>query len=311
MLEIHALRVFIEAAKVESFTKAGHVLNLSQPAVSMQIRSLEEYLDVELFERQGRTIRLTKSGQALVPMAQQLVQMALDVEENIRASGDKVVGNLVIGSSAASAKYVLPPLVARFQRLYPQVRVSIMVESRTDVMERVVKGEYDLGVTSLRVPDYPVTYSEFFTDKLVLIAPAAHPWSRRESVEPLELLDEQFVCREPTSACRVTVREGLGQLGVDVDDLQIEMEIGTPEALAMAVEYGIGVSFVSLLAALPRLMLGRLAMVNVEGLVLHNAVEFVHNGSHAAHPVQMEFMKFVNQPQNRPFIDMLAEGQVV
>ena len=82
MLEIHGLRVFLEAAKVESFTKAGQVLNLSQPAVSMQVRSLEDYLDVELFERHGRTIRLTKSGQALVPMARQLIQMALHVEEN-------------------------------------------------------------------------------------------------------------------------------------------------------------------------------------------------------------------------------------
>jgi DNA-binding transcriptional LysR family regulator len=124
-------------------------------------------------------------------------------------------------------------------------------------------------------------------------------------------LDEQFICREPTSACRVTVREGLARLGVDVDDLQIEMEIGTPEALAMAVEYGIGISFVSLLAAMPRLTLGRLAIVDVEGLDLRNPIEFVHNGSHAALPVQMEFMKFVNQAQNRPFIDMLAEGQMV
>jgi DNA-binding transcriptional LysR family regulator len=311
MLDIHALQVFLEAAKTENFTKAGQVLNLSQPAVSMQIRSLESYLQVELFERNGRNIQLTKSGQALAPMAEQIVQMAFGIEESIRASQGKVVGNLVIGCSSASARYILPHLVARFQRLYPDVRVSIPVISRTEMVDRVIGGEYDLGVSSMRAGDHEVSYTEFFTDHLALIAPTSHSWTRRGSVEAHELLDERFICREPDSACRAAVTEGLGQLGVDINQMHMVMEIGNPEALAMAVEHGIGVSFVSLLAAMPRLGLGRLAIVNVEGLDLRHPVELVQSTSRPASPVQIKFLEFVKHPQNRPLIDMLSKGRMI
>jgi DNA-binding transcriptional LysR family regulator len=311
MLDIYALRVFLEAAKTENFTKAGHTLSLSQPAVSMQIRSLESYLDVELFARDGRNIRLTKSGQALVPMAEQLLQMTLNVEESIRSADGKVVGNLVIGCCAASGKYILPQLVARFQRLYPGVYVSIPVVSREEVMERVVAGEFDLGVTSKRLPDYDLDYEDFFTDHLSLIAPASHTWARSERVTAQDLLTERFICREATSACRAVVAEGLARLGVSIEQLQMVMEIGTPEALAMAVELGIGVSFVSMLAAMPRLALGRLVTVDVEGLELRIPVEFVQNSRRPASRVQMKFLEFANHPQNRPLVDMLAQGRMV
>ncbi len=311
MLDIHALRVFLEAAKTENFTEAGRLLNLTQPAVSMQIRSLENYLQVELFERDGRNIRLTKPGQALVPMAQQIVQLAINAEESIRGATGRVVGNLVIGCSTASGKYILPYLVAGFQRLYPDVRVQIPVVSRDLVMERVSSGEYDLGVTSLRVPGFDVGYSKFFTDRLVLITCGAHPWVRRGTIQPQELLSERFICREPESACCMTVRQGLAGLGIDVDQMDVVMEVGNPEALAMAVEYGIGVSFISLLAAVPRLNLGRLAIVEVEGLNLSNTIEFVYSCSRPASPVRLKFLDFVNQPQNQTLIEMLANGHAL
>lgn len=310
MLDNYALQVFLEAARTENFTKAGQALNLSQSAVSLQIRSLEDYLQVTLFERNGRNVRLTKAGQALIPMAEQLVQMAVGVEESIRATGGKVVGNLTVGSSTASAKYVLPHLMARFQRLYPAVHVTIPVVSRAEMMEHVIAGDYDLGVTSLRVPGHDLHYTEFFTDRLELITSASHPWARRGSVEARELLDERFICREPESACRVTVDEGLSRLGVDVNQLDAVMEVGNPEALAMAVEHGIGISFVSVLAAMPRVALGRLAIVKVEGLTLHSPVEFVHNPSRPASLAQTKFLEFANHPQNRPLIDLLAEGRM-
>lgn len=311
MLDIHALRVFLEAAKTENFTEAGRSLNLTQPAVSMQIRSLENYLQIELFERDGRNIRLTKEGQALVPMAQQIVQMAINTEESIRASNGRVVGNLTIGCSTASGKYILPHLVARFQRLYPDVHVSIPVVGRERVLDGVTSGEYDLGVVSQREPGADVTYTPFFRDKLVLIAPVTHHWARRGSIRPEELMTERFICREPGASCRLITRRELAKLGVDTEQFDIVMEVGNPEALAMAVEHGIGVSFVSLLAANPRLMLGRLAIVEVEGLDLCNDIEMVCACARPASTVQSHFLEFVAQPQNHLMINMLAEGRMV
>jgi DNA-binding transcriptional LysR family regulator len=125
------------------------------------------------------------------------------------------------------------------------------------------------------------------------------------------LLSERFVCREADSACRKAVSEELERLGMSIEQLNAVMEVGNSEALAMAVEHGIGVSFLSLLAAMPRLALGRLAIVKVEGMDLRVPVEFVHSGTRAASPVQIKFLEFVNHPQNRPLVEMLAEGRVV
>lgn len=311
MLDIHALRVFLEAARTENFTEAGRSLSLTQPAVSMQIRSLENYLQVELFERDGRNIRLTKAGQSLIPMAQQIVQLAISTEENMRSANGRVVGNLTIGCSTASGKYILPHVVARFQKLFPDVRVTIPVVPRERVVEGVLAGTYDLGVVSQRPPGVSANYFPFFTDRLVLIAPVSHKWARKSRIKPEELLAERFICREPSASCRVLTREGLAGLGIDASQLNVVMEVGNPEALAMAVEHGIGVSFVSLLAANPRLMLGRLAIVEVEGLELENQVELMCSGSRPASTVQTHFLDFVEQPQNRLIVNMLAEGRLV
>ncbi len=311
MLDIHALRIFLEAARTENFTEAGRNLNLTQPAVSAQIKTLEDYLQVKLFERDGRTVRLTKSGETLMPMAQQLIHMAISAEETIRASEGKVVGNLVIGCSAAAAKYVLPHLVMRFQRLYPNVHVSIPVVSRQFLMEKIAQAEYDLGVVSVREPDYDMSYSDFFLDRLVLIAPSSHPWARQGTIKPHQMLEEYFICREPESGCRATVAEGLAKVGLSIDQLHHVMEIGNAEALAMAVEHGIGMSFVSQPVAVSRLPLGRLAIIQVEGLELISPVEFVYSRSRPASPAQIKFLEFANHAQNRLLVQMLAEGRVI
>jgi len=311
MLDIHALRVFIEAAKTENFTEAGRRLNLTQPAVSMQIRSLETYLDTQLFEREGRSIRLTSAGEILMPMAQQIMQMTISAEETMRTTNGKIAGELVIGCSTASGKYILPHVVARFQHLYPDVHVKINVVSRRAVMERVVSGEYDLGVTSMRMEDADIGYIPFFVDRMVLIAPSSHPWAKKKRIKPDELPEERFICREPEAACRLTVQHGLDQLGIDEASLDIIMEVGNPEALAMAVEHGIGVSFVSLLAAIPRLMLGRLSIIEVEGLELSNQIELMYSCSHPSTPIQTTFLSFIEQPANRSLIDLLADGRMV
>jgi DNA-binding transcriptional LysR family regulator len=311
MLDNHALRVFLEAARTENFTEAGRLLNLTQPAVSMQIRSLENYLQVDLFEREGRSIRLTKAGQALVPLAQQIVQMAVAAEETIRSVNGRVAGNLTIGCSTASGKYILPRLVARFRSLYPQVRVTIPVVTPEAVLEGVSSGVYDLGVVSEAAAEVDLGTADFFTDRLVLIVPAGHQWTPYESIEPEALLAEQFICREPEAPCRMIIDRGLSSVGLNPEDLNIVMEVGNQEALAMAVEHGIGVSFVSLLAASPRLALGRLAIVNVCGLELSNPVQLVYATSRPASPVRTKFLEFVEQPQNRTMVNMLADGRMV
>ncbi len=310
-LDLPALRIFLEAGKVLNFTEAARTLNLSQPAVSMQIKALEDYLQVDLFKRNAPGLRLTSAGQALMPLAEQIVSLTITAENMIRATASDVIGDLVIACSATAGKYVLPHLLARFKQLYPDVSIAIRIVDRTTMLEGITTGAYDLGVASLRVPGDDLCYTPFFTDHLSLIAAATHPWARRDLVQPSELLTEEFICREPDSACRSVVARGLEPLGVDIRDFRIVMEVGSAEALAMAVEHGMGIGFASLLAAVPRLALGHLVLIHVEGLTLQNPIELVTSRARATPLPQMKFMEFLAQKQNHTLVQLLAEGHMV
>ena len=311
MLDIHSLRVFLEAAKYENFTEAGRVLSLTQPAVSAQIKSLEGYLNVSLFERAGRNIRLTKAGQALVPRAERLLHMAIDVEESVRATDGRVVGNLVIGASASSARYVLSHLIARFKRLYPEVRIAVPIMPEEIVMDKLAQGEYDVGIVHETAPGPDFSTFEMYTDQLVLIAPSTHPWGTGEPIDPHRLSEESFICQVSDSHCRQVVSQALNSVGMTPQDLQIKMEIDSPEALAAAAEHGLGISFIPKVVAVPRLSLGRLAIVPIEGLTITYPVNILHSNKHSISNPLAKFLAFTRMEQSRTLIDMIAQGHIL
>jgi DNA-binding transcriptional LysR family regulator len=272
---------------------------------------VEEHLQVKLFERNSQGTQLTKAGERLTSRARQIIDLVVETEESLRIEAGDVAGELVIGSSATVGKYILPQVVAQFQRRYPHVMVSIPIVPRQAMMEHVVGGQFDLGVTSLRDPRYGVDYSDLVNDHLALVAPASHPWAKRDAIEPHELYGEQFICREPESACRYVVSEGLGKVGLDMTDLEIVMEVGSAEALAMAVMHGIGLAFVSRLAALPYVALGRLAWVKIDDIELQNTIELVSAQGRSASAARSHFEAFLCQPHVQTQMQAIASGQLV
>lgn len=310
MLDVHALRVFYEAARTGSFTAAARVLNITQPAVSMQIKTLEDYLQVQLFERNGRHIRLTKVGQALMPQAEQIIHLVMHTEENIRTANSQVVGNLVIGCSVPSAHQVLIHLVSRFQQIYPNVQIALPTVSRDELTDRLTSGEYDFGVMNLVSRCDNVECKPFFSDQVVLIAPATHPFAKERDIEPKALLGERFVCQDRHSACRYAVGNALEPFGINVDDFDIAIEVGSPHAIIAAVEHGIGLSFVSQLEAAPRLALGQLSIVEIRGMQLSTPVHMAHSSAHIASPVRLKFQAFMEHPQTIAQIRLLTQGAV-
>lgn len=311
MLDSHALQVFYEAARANSFTAAAKVLHLSQPAVSMQIKGLEEYLQTDLFERNGRYLRLTQAGETLVPLAQQIVQLSVAAEETLRHADGQVSGSLTVGASAFSASYVLPHLVARFQRLYPEVSIVLRTSSQEELVEKLVTGEYDFGVMNVVAQCEHVICRPFFNEQIVLVAPAAHPFAQRKQVKPEELGNERYICQDKTSACRWAVGNALDRYGVDIEMFDIAMEVTSPEAIITAVEHGMGLSFISMLTAAPRLALGRIAIIDVAGVELETSVHIAYHESKLTNPVQTRFKAFLNHPQTRSLISLLTEGRMV
>jgi DNA-binding transcriptional LysR family regulator len=306
MLNIHEMNVFLMAAETQNFSEAARQLHMTQPAVSMQIQSLEHRLGVNLFERSGRRIQLSEAGETLMPMAHDLISMSLRIEETMKSLGGEVVGHLKIGCSTTAGKYILPQLVARFRRMHSRVQVTVYNSGRDHVMDMLCDGMTHISVVSSLVRCRDAEFQPFFTDRVVLIVPVNHPWASRNSIKPQELDKVDFILRDNMAGTRQVMVEGLMEHGIHLDDLKTVMELGNAEAIEMAVEEGIGVSFVSRLVAQRGVALGRIKIVKVEGLDLERKIYMAYNIRRAATSAQSEFWSFVHEPHNETLLKLAA-----
>lgn len=293
MLDAHQLNVFLVAAETLNFTEAARRLHLSQPSVSQHIQTLEQHFNVELFVRSGRHIELTDAGRTLVPMARDIVNRSIRIEETMRSLDGEVYGHLLVGCSTTPGKYILPHLLARFHRRYPKVTASCQVAPQEQSVEMVCNGEAHFTMASAPyVTCHDVKFMRYLTDPLVLIAPRDHPWASRPSIEPGELYEGVFIMREQGSGTLATVNEGLGRIGVVRERLNTLLILGNPEAIALAVQEGLGVGFVSSIVV-TRLVHRGVAVVNVNGLNLEREIFIGRHARRPATAAQAAFWDFV------------------
>lgn len=295
MLNLSDLNIFLVAAETANFSEAGRRLHLSQPAISQTVDSLEKRFGVKLFVRQGRAVRLTEAGQVLQPLARELMASTRRLDETMCSLNGEVIGEMTLGCSTASGKYLLPGLIARFRRQFPQVRINVLVTSRESVIRKVLAGEFFLGISSKQVEHHDLEYQEFFDDEVILIVPPDHRWAHFHTVYPDDLLDEPLILREEASGSREILMEGLRQHDISVDMLTVAMVLGNAEAIVMAVEEGIGVAFVSRLAAGHSLEYGRVAEIAVQGMSLSRNISLVRNQRFPPTRAQTEFWDFVKE----------------
>lgn len=306
VLDVYELNVFLMAAETENFSEAARQLNLTQPAVSMQIRALERKLGVDLFHRAGRSLALTEQGRALMPLSRDMVNRAIRIEEEIESLKGEVVGHLKIGCSTTTGKYFLPHLAARFRARHPAVQLTIFNHSRDRVMEGLCDGTVQMVVVSSTPACRDAEYRHFFTDNVVLIVPTNHPWADRDVIAPEELRGADFILRDTQSGTREEVEAVLGEVGLSVDDFNMVMEIGNSEAISMAVEEGIGVAFVSRTVARRGIEMGKIKEVRVAGLSLTREIYIAYSRRHPATQAQTEFWGFVQEPNNESLLQLAA-----
>lgn len=298
MLNFHELQVFLIAAETENFSEAGRRLNLSQPAVSMQIHSLEVQLGMKLFHRSGRHIALTEAGQALAPMARDLLNRVIQIEETMLSMQGTVVGQLKLGCSTTAGKYILTRLLARLHERYPQVQVMCHVTQRMAAFEMLIAGEVQIALSSLREPYKDIEYRPFLTDPIVLIVRPDHRWAHERFIRPSDLLDEPFILREAQSGQLAALKDGLEWHGMSLDQLQTLMVVGNSEAIRLAVQEGIGVAFVSALVAEEGIEAGTLVPVAVEGMNLCETIYLARHTGRPATSAQTAFWEFAFAPEN-------------
>lgn len=299
MIDISSLRVFLAAAEEKNFSQAARRLHMSQSAVSQHIQAIERAYNTELFLRRGRSIALSEAGEALLPMAREVMRSMRLLEDSLQEINHQIGGDLLIGCSTSAGKYLLPVLLSTFQHQYPAVHPRVKVMGREGVYERLLNQEIPFGVSSKHFDHRDMQCMPLFDDRIHLIVPAEHPWAAYGRATPDDLLDQKIIMREEISGTCEAVMQGLKSFGITPDMLKIVMELGNPEAIEMAVERGVGIAFVSEMVAARGLALGRVKKVELQGLDLHRTV---HMARHVHYPytrAQSLFWEFAKSQHDK------------
>lgn len=265
MFSLRQLKAFVLVVENKSFTKAAKRLYMTQPAISAQIKALEERLEVQLMERNDKSVVLTEAGQLFYEEAGKILQLyegfmeAIDELKGIRR------GRLLLSASTIPGEYVLPMLMGEFGREYPGIQLCLKIADTGVVVQQLIDRDIDLGIIGAPVKHETISLSEFIRDELIIIGPAIEG-HRDLELTPGELVASKLILREPDSGTRMMFYEKLENNGVDPERLQVVMELGSTRAIITAVESGLGLSVVSRLSALDALQLGKVREVKVRGI---------------------------------------------
>lgn len=302
-MDFARLRTFLDAVHTLNFSETAQRLHISQSTVSKHIQDLENELRIKLFERRGTRLHLTQSGEAILPWAKQLFLEYTRFQEMALSLHEEVAGPLRIACTTAAGKYILPMMSVRFRKRFPRVQVQILLCRPIDVDEMLRRETADLAVVSFEAAHPDLEYQYFFTDKIVLIAAAGHPWCTRDEIQPEELLPEPFLIREPTSGTRRVMQSALAAHDITLEDLNIVLELGNAESIVAAVAAGVGVSFVSRASAAFALEARRVCQVNVAGFDLQREICMLRSANHKnSRPAEL-FWGFIHEPENKDLIE--------
>jgi DNA-binding transcriptional LysR family regulator len=267
---------------------------MTQPAVTFQIRQLEEDFNTRLFDRGHNRISLTEAGQRVFEFSARIIALYEEMEESVRELTGEITGALTVGASTTIAEYLLPSLLGRFKERYPEMQIRLTVTNTEGVVHLVEENEIDLGVVEGGVSNKQLLVETCLIDELVVIAPPAHEFAACTSVTTRQLVGLPFVFRETGSGTREVVANFLAAQGLSERDLNKSLELGSPEAIKGAVEAGMGVSIVSRAIIGKELQLGTLLARSLEP-PLQRPFSFVRQRQKFRHGVMEELLDFARR----------------
>jgi DNA-binding transcriptional LysR family regulator len=293
MLENFRLRVFRAVAEHLNFRKAGGSLYLTQPAVTLQIKALEEELGTRLFERGASGVRLSEAGRILLPYAEQLSRITEEAENSLaRLKGD-AAGHLALGASTTIAQYILPRPLAGFASRFPAIQLQVFSENSEQIAEGVSSGRFGLGLIEGPALRNDLKVEPWFDDELFLAVPQSHEWATAGVITPAQLVDAPLVMRERGSGSRHVVEQTLQKAGLRLGTLRIVMELDSTEAILSCVENGLGLGFASEWAMRGRVSAGSLAALRLNNHRMTRSLSFVLPQVPAADPAAITMRRFL------------------
>jgi DNA-binding transcriptional LysR family regulator len=289
-VSLRQLRVFAAVARHLSFARAAEELNLSPPAVSMQIKELEAEVGLPLFDRTSRKVSLTTVGEYLLAYTRRVLVAMRDAEDVVARFRGLKTGALDVGM-VSTAKYFVPRMLAQFRNDHPGIEVRLQVcNNRDDVVALMQQGTVELAIMGRPPHGWPTRAEPFAMHPHVLVTAVDHSFARRELVPARALADEGFIVREPGSGTRAALDEYMHAHHLRT---QVIMQMSSNEAIKQAVMAGMGKSLLSLHTLGLELDHGLIAVPEVEGLPVMRRWHVVNNLAKTLSPAAEAFRYFI------------------
>lgn len=286
------LQVFHTVAKQLSFTKAAELLFMTQPAVTFQVKQLEEHFNARLFDRAHGRIALTPIGELVLDFADRIIDLSNEMETRVLELTGNVSGPLLIGASTTIAEYMLPRLLGEFKRLHPDTQARLTVANSETIEHKVAEHTLDLGLIEAPSHNPNLVTKVCCQDELVVICSPESPLARRTAVSPVEVAREPYISREVGSGTRECIDDFFRNNHVNLDELNLSMELGSREAIKGAVAAGLGVAIVSSTTVSKEVRLGELVAVSLEP-ALRRQLSLVYPQEKFRSKLLQTFLKFI------------------
>jgi DNA-binding transcriptional LysR family regulator len=291
---LHQLRIFRTVAELNSYTKAANTLHLSQPAVSMQVKQLEQHVGMPLLEQVGKKLFLTEAGEVMFQCAKDVDQKFEETSEMIAQLQGIQRGSLKI-SVATTASYFVINMLKRFADLYPQIAISLDVTNRSSLLEQLINNERDLIIMGEPPTNMDLHAQAFMDNPLVMIAAPNHPLVKQKKLTVADLGSQTFVIRETGSGTRAAVERFFDNAGVEI---QSTIEMTSNEAIKQAVQAGLGLGIVSSHTVELELEAGKLTEIQVKNFPIMRKWYLVSLTGKKLSPIARLFEAFIMDYKN-------------
>ncbi|GAS82921.1 LysR family transcriptional regulator [Paenibacillus amylolyticus] len=296
-MNFHQLHIFYTVAEKGSFSAAAQALHMTQPAVTMQIQSLEDYFGTKLLHRSTKKIELSEAGRTLLPHAKRSVELVRQTDEAMSAFTQMLQGRLQLGASLTIGEYVLPRMLGPFALQYPDISIVMKVMNTTQIMDDILKHQLNFGLIEAPVHHPDMIVEPVMQDELKLIVPAGHDLAKRSKVNLEDVMNYPFVLREKGSGTRQVMEDQLQKKNIDPQDMNVVMELGSTGAVKSAVEAGVGITMLSPSSVQHELALGLVHIVDIRGLEFKRQFYAIHLKSSLLPLSAVAFLNYLRQQE--------------